>query len=378
MCGVSASAASEPRGGGHARWHRGTLLAFGGIALVAGVCTGLTRLGFGAAPLAALAEYHGPLFICGMFGTLTTLERAVASRVRLDYAAPALCAAGTLLVLCGGTIAGALLYVLASLTVSVSTVRTALRHPTLFTSALAASSLFWLTGNVVWFAGAPIPQAAGWWLVFLVFVIGGERLEFGGPRPRGVVFPVIFWASLVLALLGGWFTLLDPAGKVFLSMALVLCAVWKIANDKTVWTSRPLGQMRFLAASLAAGYGWLAAGGLILIADTFAPSTFTYDMTIHAIVLGLGLSMVFGHALVVLPSILHLDLPFSPALYIPLLLLEAGVALRIAGGLAEWPDMRMLSGLISALAIASFAALIAGKAIKARLAAPKVKQPARA
>jgi hypothetical protein len=158
----------------------------------------------------------------------------------------------------------------------------------------------------------------------------------------------------------------------------MLCALWAIANDKTLWTPHSRGQVRFMAVSLAAGHSWLLIGGLVLLGGVVAPSPFTYDMTIHAIVLGLALSMVFGHALLVLPSILGANLPFSPWLYLPLILLQTGVALRIIGGLTEWVEVRMLSGSITALAIATFAALVAGKMIKARFSPPsKVIQPVR-
>ena len=377
MCGASASAASDPQSRGRTQWYRILLLALGGAGLVAGICTGLARLGFGAAPLAALAEYHGPLFVNGMFGTLTTLERAVASRRPLDYMAPTFCGLGTLFVLFDAAPAGAILYVFASFIVSIYAIRSAIRRPALFAWALAASSLFWLMGNIVWFAGASVPEAVGWWLAFLVFVIGGERLEFGGPRPEGTAFVVCFWASVLLIAVGSWFTILESAGSVLFGGGLMLCALWTIANDRTVWTSRPHGQTRFMAASLGAGYGWLAVGGVVLLAGAGVPSAFTYDMTIHALVLGLAFSMVFGHALVVLPSILRLDLVFTTALYVPLALLQTGVALRIAGGVSGWMEGRMLSGPVAVLAIAGFTAIIAGQTIKARLTLRDVRQPAR-
>ena len=55
------------------------LLACGLIAFLVGLWTGMARLGIGlmgAAP--QFVEFHGVLMICGFFGTLISVERAVA------------------------------------------------------------------------------------------------------------------------------------------------------------------------------------------------------------------------------------------------------------------------------------------------------------
>lgn len=358
MCGVSASAESDqpvPNAGVH--WYRLPLLLSGGIALAVGICTGLVRLGVNA-PLSALSEYHGPLLICGLFGTLTSLERAAMSHRRMDYLAPILCAAGTVLVLYGATWVGGLSYVLAAVAVSASTVRSMFGKRTLFASALAVSALAWLTGNIVWLYTASAPEAAGWWLAFLTFVIGGERLEFGGPRPRGRSFSLLFWASLVFVVVGGWTTIADPAGALAFGIGLILCSLWMIRNDIEFCMSFHRGEVRFLAINLAVGYVWLAIGGFILTATAFGASAFSYDMTIHAVVIGFAVSMVFGHALLIFPSIVRAKLAFSRMLYAPVVLLHAALALRIAGGLAEWNEARMFSGSMTALSLVAFAAIV--------------------
>ena len=61
------------------------LLAFASLFL--GIDAGLARLGW-ASPGAALAAAHGPLMASGFFGTVISLERAVALGRRWAYAAP--------------------------------------------------------------------------------------------------------------------------------------------------------------------------------------------------------------------------------------------------------------------------------------------------
>jgi hypothetical protein len=54
-----------------------------------------------------------------------------------------------------------------------------------------------------------------------------------------------------------------------------------------------------------------------------------YDAALHAIFVGFVFSMVFGHAPVILPAVLRVKLPYHPALYVPLALLHASLALRV-------------------------------------------------
>src|SRR5690606_9736485 len=69
-------------------------------ALATGLLAGLARLGFNL-PAATLAGQHGPLMICGVFGTLISLERAVAMGKRWPYLAPGLAALGVIGVVAG-------------------------------------------------------------------------------------------------------------------------------------------------------------------------------------------------------------------------------------------------------------------------------------
>jgi hypothetical protein len=365
MCGASASAASERGIKPRIPWYRLPLLMGSGLALIAGICTGLARLGW-AAPLSSLAEFHGPILMSGLFGAMTGLERAVASRRSADYVAPALCCAGTVLILCGAVTVGATTYLLAAMAASASTLYGLIRRPALFSVSLAAAALFWLMGNLVWLSGSSVPEAAGWWLAFLIFVIGGERLEFGGPKPGGILFTINFWLSLGAIALGSARTLIAPGGGAMFGIGLLLCAVWLIRNDFKACTARSGGQNRFLAACLIASYVWILVAGTIGIAGNVRGYAFAYDMLVHAVVLGFALSMVFGHALLVFPAILRIRLAYSPLLYLALALLQSAVALRIGSDLAEWIEGRMWSGSLTAFALAAFAATLAVSTRKAR------------
>ena len=71
-----------------------------GASLVAGFSGGLVRLDIVLA-LETAADHHGVLMVCGFFGTLISLERAVAAGGKTAIAVPALAAAGSALLLSG-------------------------------------------------------------------------------------------------------------------------------------------------------------------------------------------------------------------------------------------------------------------------------------
>src|SRR3970282_770295 len=77
------------------------LLVLGFVALLAGVAGGLARLGVPVpAPPGGIA-WHGVLLVAAFFGTLISLERAVALGRIWAYSAPAACGAGGIALLPG-------------------------------------------------------------------------------------------------------------------------------------------------------------------------------------------------------------------------------------------------------------------------------------
>ncbi len=377
MCGVSESDESEEADSSRSfLLSRIPLLIGGAAALVLGLCTGLVRMGV-SAPFDALAEFHGPLLICGFFGTLTSLERAAAANRPFAYLAPSLCVSGTALIFAGVPMAGAALYALAAALVCVPALGRAARERKLFAVTLAGPSSAWLVGNLVWLSGAPVPDAGGFWLMFLVLVIGGERLEFGRPRPRTALFPALFWTSLALLAAGSWMTVSDALGGALFGAGLFLSALWIGWHDLRLCLSRRSGKGRFMAVNLMAGCVWLGIGGLVQMVGAAGTNAFAYDMTIHAVVIGFALSMVFAHALLVFPAIVRAELVFSFALYVPVALLQAAIALRLIGGLMQWMEARMLSGTMTVLALVLFATIVAAASLRARYIAA-VRQPVRA
>ena len=82
--------------------------------LVAGLTGGLARLGV-VAPVGDMADMHGAIMASGFFGTLISLERAVADGRLAALLVPAVSAAGAVLLLAGYAEATAPLFLVAGL-----------------------------------------------------------------------------------------------------------------------------------------------------------------------------------------------------------------------------------------------------------------------
>jgi hypothetical protein len=349
-----AAAPNSPR-----RWPRLALLAFAALAMLTGVAGGLWRLGFALPGGARLAELHGPLLICGLFGTVIGLERAVALGRGAAYAAPALAALGTLALLGGAPEPwGAVAYVLAAAVLTAATAVVAVRQPALFTATLTLGALAFLIGNGLWLVGRAVPDVVGWWLAFLVLTIAGERLELSrlmAPR-RGSAGLFV----LVVALLAGGAArgILDDLGALMLGLGLMALTAWLVRHDVVRVTLRRPGQTGFMASCMAAGYAWLGVAGVMLVAAPPAASSYGYDAALHAVLVGFVLSMVFGHALIILPAVARVRLAYRPALYVPLAILHASVGLRLMGDMADLAAARAWSGPLTLLALMAFVAVL--------------------
>ena len=288
------------------------LLALGFVSLVSGVAGGLARLSVLDVPGTAIA-LHGPLMVSAFFGTVISLERAVALDRPWAYTAPLAAGLAGVFLLLGLLVPGFALMVLAAAVFLATNVIVVRRQPSLETATLLAGAAAWLAGNVMLFEGR---AAVPWWIAFFALTIGGERLELSRYLKRGP------WVRRAFALLVG-LLVLSPLAPRALGVVLVLLAAWLVVFDLARVTIRQERLPRYVAACLLAGYFWLGlAGALIALATG-------YDAALHALFVGFVFSMVFGHAPVILPAVLRVRFPYHPVLYLPLGLLHASLAVRV-------------------------------------------------
>lgn len=368
MSGASASAgpadaAHNPDVGRKYLRLRIVLLGFGALGLLSGMWGGLWRLGWALPHGSSLAELHAPLMICGLFGTLISLERAVALGGGWFYAAPVLSALGSFALLAGlPPRVGMSFYTLSAAALVAASALVTFRHPALFTATLLFGALALLTGDILWLVDAAMPHAAGWWLAFLILTIAAERLELSRILPPKAGSAGLFLAAIGLLAAGAGFGLTSEYGSTLFGAGLLACSAWLLRHDIAVRNVRLGGQTRFFAACMLPGYGWLGISGALLIAVPPAGSSFGYDIAVHAIALGFVLSMVFGHALIILPAITGLRPAYGAMMYVPLAALHASVLLRVVGGLSESLSLRLWSGPLTIAALVAFAGSVAAKA----------------
>lgn len=333
------------------------LLLVAGVALVSGMAIGLARLGVDLPAAASHAADHGVLMIAAFFATVIGIERAVAHGSGGALLAPAGAAAGGLALLWrlpepaaqGLFAVGAAVF----LAVSVMILR---RHVALHSMTLAIAAGALLAGHGVWLAGGSIDAALPWWLAFLVLTIAGERLELTRVLPPApgarASFGVILAALLVAAAAA---SLRYPGGAAAFGWALAALALWLLRFDVARRTVRQQGLTRYIATCLLVGYGWLALAGGLGAAGALEPGAPLRDTALHAFTLGFVVSMVFGHAPVIVPALTGARVAYTPLLYLPLAVLHGTVAWRAGGNLLADPAMMRAGAVGNAAAIALFA-----------------------
>lgn len=328
------------------------LLAAGFCSLVIGAACGLVRLGWDIRlPGEGLAQLHGPLMASAFFGTVISLERAVAVGARWAYLAPLAAGLGGLALIFGGLAAGTALLVAGSAFFMLASCAVMKRQPQMHNACLVLGAAGWLAGNVLLAAGVAVSGVGPAWIGFLVLTIAGERLElsrFMPPTPNSKRMFAAIALLLMVALAAGW----RATG-----VGLLALSWWLARNDVALRTIRGTGLTRYIAACLLAGYAWLALAGAIMLAGgDMQPGRLAYDAALHAVFLGFVFSMVFGHAPIIVPAVFRVALPYNWFFYAPLALLHATLALRVALDLSGRTEWRAVAGAGNVAAIAVFIA----------------------
>lgn len=331
------------------------ILALGAIALASGLVGGLGRLAVPVPVMPGALGAHGALLVSGFFGTVITLERAIAVGGVAALVAPLTSGLAGLALAFAVPDAAWLLAAAAAALVLLSLVILR-RQRALHTALLVVAAAAWLAGNVLFAGAMPLAAVIPWWFAFLVLTIAAERLELTRlmrrrPAATPLLVAIVAWllaAATAMACDAAW-------APVAYGGALLALAAWLLAFDLARRTVRMHGVARYAAVALLAGYAWLAAGGIAFAALPLVPAL--RDLALHAVGLGFVLSMVFAHAPIVVPVISRRPVVYTPLLYVPLALLHASLLVRVACGPAH-PELRQAGSIGNALAIVVFAAVL--------------------
>lgn len=344
------------------------------LALLAGLDAALLLLGL-PAPVSTerLPQVHGVVLVLGFVGTVIALERATALGRWIGFAAPALLGAGAIMLVIDAVPLSAGKTMLVAGTAAFTALYLPLwrrqRDAALLTQLLAAA--LGCAAAILWLGNVPVARLMPWLIAFVVLTIAAERVELAritmGARAGGRLL-LAAWsttAALVVSLIHA------DTGAVLLGAVLAVLTGWLVRHDVARRTISARGATRFMAACMLAGYAWLgvAAGILLLGHPVDQPA---YDAVLHAVFLGFTISMIMAHATTILPAVLHISLPYRAVMWVPMLLLHAGLILRIGfgdglGGQAAW----QLGGVLNIVALLLFLLVAVGSAV----AGPRRRRP---
>lgn len=351
--------------GDRARGLRVALVVLAGVSLLTGLNAGLLRLGVWA-PVASdrIADLHGPVMVLGFMGTLISLERAQALRNPLAYLAPGLLGLGALSLLAGAPVAlGKLLLFDGALAFVVLTLALWRRAPLSLVAAQALAATFAALGAGLWLV-AEIPTVLPMLAAFLVVTIASERAELAqltmGPR----AVPTLLVLALLLGVSAALSLVLPTVGDRAFGFGCLLTAVWLLRDDIGRRMIRTDGLRRFNAAALLAGNVWLALSGVVWLVSGQPTSPGVYDAVVHGVFLGFGMMMIMAHAPIIFPAVLGRPLPYRPSMWLPLIILNIGMLLRIVGGLAVITPLYQVGGSVTVVAVLLFAVTVVASVVK--------------
>jgi hypothetical protein len=327
------------------------------VALFAALWAALVRVGWRMPAFPTpIAGQHGALMISAFLGTLVSLERAVALRKNWAYAAPSFSALGGLAFIVGlPAEVGRSLITFGSLGLVIIFAYIYRLHPTADVVTMAIGSLMWLIGNMLWLSGASIYSAVPWWAGFLILTICGERLEISRvlflKKSSRTLFKIavgVFSIGLLTSLFSLTF------GLRIVGIGLILLGAWLLRFDITRHTIKKTGLTRYIAACLLPGYAWLVFAGSLWLIAGLPSSNLIIDAMLHAIFLGFVFSMILGHAPIILPALMPVDITYRSIFYLPLVLLQGSLVMRVLADLLLNPVLRQWAGLFNVLAILLF------------------------
>ncbi len=327
-------------------------------ALLAALWAALLRVGWQMPSLPVpLAAQHGALMISGFLGTLVCLERAVALQKKWAYAAPLLSGLGGLALVIGlPPEIGRGLITLGSIGLVLIFAFIYRVHPSVDVITMALGSSLWLIGNLLWLFGPSIVYAVPWWAGFLILTIAGERIELSRvlmlkPHSRTIFKITVSVFSIGLLISLAAFNI----GLKISGLGLIMLGGWLLRYDIARHTIKKTGLTRYIATCLLPGYVWLIIGGTLWIiygGNVFAG--LTYDALLHTLFLGFIFSMIFGHAPIIVPAVMPVDITYHWRFYIALVLLQSSLVVRVFADLILDQPLRMWAGLFNVLAILIF------------------------
>lgn len=345
------------------------MLFVGGLCLLAGLDAGLLLLGL-PAPVASeqLVDLHAQLMVFGFLGTIISLERAIAVGRWWALAAPLGFGSGALAMLMGASpFIGEALQLCGALALTTTYRALYRRQPAPAITIQALGAVMASAAAILWLGGVATPTVVPWAAGFVVLTIAGERLDLARismSSPSVQLWGVGFATAVTVAAVA--MTLWPQVGSALFGAALIALVFWLLRYDIATRTIRLTGLPRYTAACLLAGYAWLVVAGLAWIAAGATTGSGAYDLSVHAVFIGFGLSMILGHAPIILPAVIGRPLPYRAVMWLAFGVLQLSLLLRVVVG-----DLRSVTwawqagGALNVVAVLTFLVVAIGSVVVA-------------
>jgi hypothetical protein len=348
-----------------AKRHPTPLVIPGILSLIFALTAGLQRLGWNLPLGGNIIMLHGPLMISGFLGTVIAAERAAALNKGWAWLVVAANGLGALLLLAGsytpldlplGALrTGAALFTVGGVGIVAIFAAILKREGTVFNAVMGLGALAYLNANLILLSGKPIFLAVPFWSAFLVLTIAGERLElnrFLRPK-RGAA--LVFGLGIALVVAGALSALFNGVlGDRIMGLAFLVLGVWLMMNDIARRTVRMSGVTRYTAICLLSGYVWLVISGLSMLGNPGQMAGPHYDVNLHSLYIGFVLTMIFGHAPIIVPALTGKHVDWRGHFYLPLILLHVSLLMRIGANHGGWLAGRQWGGLLNEVALVLF------------------------
>jgi len=295
---------------------------------------------------------HGALMVGSFLGTLICLERVVALKQKWMYVIPILSGFSLVFFLIGNPTMAFIMLTTGSLGLVYIYIDLIARFREYYFYIMMIGAIGWTVGNIIMMLKPFYPQAAPWWIAFILLTVFGERLELSKFLPKSKLKMNTMFISIAVYMTG----MVIPyhtVGRLFTGIGLIFMALWLFKYDIARKSAKARGMPKFTGTLLLAGYFWLLLCGLLMIFEV--DNAFHYDAMLHAFFLGFTFSMIFAHAPIIFPGVAGLNLkPFHPSLSIWAIALQISIALRVVSGLLLMPQLRSQSGMLNAIIILLF------------------------
>lgn len=327
------------------------IILFAFLCLLAGILTGLTRIGWPIAVSPANA-HHGSIMVSGFLGTLIILEKIIPHKQNILLLIPGANALSVPLFFFGYPDLSVVILLLSSTALAITFAYYYFIQRTIIYTLMFIGALCWLTGNIMLTAKWFYPLAFPWWAAFALFIISAERIELMKFLPVSKISMKLF-AGALLVFPAGVLLSFHGLGGILCGSSLITVSLWLLRNDLIGINLRKEGIQRFVAISLLTGYMSLLLTGIFVF--ILPDQWLTYDAIVHCFFLGFVFSMIFAHGPIILPGVIGAAItPFSRILYLWLTALHISWIMRVFADIAMEMELRKISGLLSAIAIVGY------------------------